>query len=785
MDVHIVNTKFEGLLDSPFTFPLDDFQKHAIKLLQNDDPKNILVTAHTGSGKSLVAEYAIIRGIKELGKKIIYCSPIKSLSNQKMYEFSKKYSDISIGLITGDHKCNPNADCLIMTTEILCILLEKKAIKYDDFEINDFDFDNIFAIVFDEVHYINDVERGGVWEKCIMNVPKNINQIMLSATIDSAHNFINWIYTCNNNPSYLLTNDKRVVPLHFNYAYYVNTKKLTKDMEHFNNKLNTFTPFTSTNSNHIEQHQMKPILDLDKIFKNIKVNPTYIINEICKDVDQKNMTPALFFIFSKKKCMDIAKNITMTFNDYNEGIEVNRSFDYYLSKLENKEGYKNSQQYNEIRDLAVKGIGVHHAGLIPVFKEIIEMLFSKNLIKILIATETFAVGLNSPIKTVIFTDIYKYDNKGKRRLLTHEFIQMSGRAGRRGIDTIGYVILVPQLFSEDMRSSDLDELIFGKAQKIVSKLNIDHNLIIQMIENNKLDNLKEIISKSLLNAEIKKELDSVINEIDRIKEKRDKIQYDSTIFEEYQRLEDQITGFIKPSNNQIKKIEQKIKDIKKDEKFKKEFVVYEEYTNYNKEINKLDVYKLELLEYIEQSIKNQINKLINKGFVEENENMYKLTQRGEIANKINEIDSLVTTNIIMSDFLDNLFFNKKDYKIVGLFTLLCDGKDNDYIEINDEYYDIMKFLRNQDMSENILLNRELLLPVLDWYDGKNSREIIEIYDIHEGDLIKCINKVIHILDEVSSVFLLLNKLEYIEILDKIKIKLNRDIIKMESLYLRI
>ena len=175
MSVHILNNKFEGVLDTPSTFPLDDFQKHAINLLQNDDPKNILVTAHTGSGKSLIAEYAIIRGVKERKKKVIYCSPIKTLSNQKYHEFTKKFPEISIGLITGDHKCNPNADCLIMTTEILSILLEKKSLKYDDFEIDNIDFNDIFAIVFDEVHYINDVERGGVWEKCIMNIPKNVN----------------------------------------------------------------------------------------------------------------------------------------------------------------------------------------------------------------------------------------------------------------------------------------------------------------------------------------------------------------------------------------------------------------------------------------------------------------------------------------------------------------------------------------------------------------------------------------------------------------------------------
>jgi superfamily II RNA helicase len=775
--------EFEGELESPFTFPLDNFQKHAIKLLQNDEPKNILVTAHTGSGKSLVAEFAILHG-KSKNKKILYTSPIKTLSNQKYYEFSKKYPDISIGLITGDHKCNPDADCLIMTTEILSILLEHKSIKYDDFEINNIDFNDFFAVIFDEVHYINDVERGGVWEKCIMNMPKNINQIMLSATIDKAENFISWIHSCNNNPSYLLTNTKRVVPLYFNYSYWVNAKKISKQLEQHPNKLNTFTTFTNTETNTIEQKHIVTMTTLNKLFADIKVNSTYIINEICKQLEVKQMTPAIFFIFSKKKCMDIAQSVSMTFNDYNEGVEVNRAFDYYLSKLENKDGYKNSYQYNIIRDLAVKGIGIHHAGLIPVFKEIIEMLFSKNLIKVLFATETFAVGLNMPTKTVIFTDIYKFDNRGKRRLMTHEFIQMSGRAGRRGIDKIGYVIIIPQLFSDETNVKDLQNLLFGKSQSITSKFNIDHDFILNLIENNALDKLKDNMNKSLLNSEIVKEIDYIEKDIGVLEDKISKISISNMEqYNDYQKLEDQLTNIITPSQNQIKKIEQKIKDMKKSDIFMKEFGKYQELRQLDNEKNKLIIDKKNTINYIERNVNNQINMLKDEGFITE-DNM--LTQKGQIARKIKEIDTISTTNILVSDYLDMLFKEKKLNKILALFTLLCDGKDSDDYEITEEYHDVLKFIRE---NSNILINRELLYPVLDWYDGKYSRDIVETYNIHEGDLIKSINKIIHLLDDVIQVFMLINKIEYIDIITDIKNKLigdsTRNIITMESLYLKI
>jgi len=774
---------FEGDLESPFTFPLDNFQKHSIKLLQDDEPKNILVTAHTGSGKSLVAEFAILHG-KSKNLRTIYTSPIKALSNQSFYNLTKKYPHIKIGLITGDHKCNPDANCLIMTTEILSILLEKKSIKYDDFEINNIDFNEFFAIIFDEVHYINDVERGGVWEKCIMNIPKSINQIMLSATIDKPENFISWIQTCNGNPSYLLTNTKRVVPLYFNYSYWVNNKKLSKPLEVHNSRLNTFVPFTNTEINHIEPCDLKNIMDLNKLFQDNKVNNIYIINEVCKQLEHKQMTPAIFFIFSKKKCMDIAQSITMTFNDYNEGIEVNRAFDYYLSKLENKDGYKNSYQYNIIRDLAVKGIAVHHAGLIPVFKEIIEMLFSKNLIKVLFATETFAVGLNMPTKTVIFTDIFKYDNKGKRRLQTHEFIQMSGRAGRRGIDKIGFVIIIPQLFSEDINSLDLQNLLYGGSQRITSKLNIDHDLVLNLIENNMLDNIKENMNKSMLNSEIMKEIEFVKKNIVDISDKISKIKIVNTEqYEEYQKLEDQLTNYIKPSQNQVKKIEQKMKDMRKTEIFMKEYDKVLEIKKLSKEKEIVEGELLYVTNHIESNIKYQIDLLKQEGFIDVNN---VLTTKGLVSRKIKELDTISTTNILMSEYLDNLFEQKKINKIIALFTLLCDGKNSDNYEILDEYYDILKFLREQG---NLLLNRELLYPVLDWYHGKYSRDIVQEYDIHEGDLIKNINKIINLMDDVIQVFMLLNKIEYIDTITEIKNKLigdhSRNIITMESLYLKI
>jgi superfamily II RNA helicase len=409
------------------------------------------------------------------------------------------------------------------------------------------------------------------------------------------------------------------------------------------------------------------------------------------------------------------------------------------------------------------------------------MLFSKNLIKVLIATETFAVGLNMPTKTVIFTDVFKYDNNGKRRLATHEFIQMSGRAGRRGIDTKGFVIITPQLFSEDVSSRELENLLFGSSQKIQSKFNIDHQWVLSVIQNNALDRIEELTSKSLLNSELSKETQTTKHQISKLDTLISSINLNNPeLYEEYQTLYNQLNNIIKPSNNQMKKLEQKIKELKPK---LVEFDKYNELMKHKKEHEESSKYLVTLNNYIRSEVDNQIRILKKLGFITDDN---QLTQYGQIAIKISELDSITTTNILVSEYLDGLFYTKNHYKILALFTLICDGKGNDDYEIQEAYHDVLKFIRE---IGDIKINRELLCPVLDWYDGKYSREIVETYEIHEGDLIKSINKIIHLLDEVVQVFILINKVEYIDIITEIKNKLigepGRNIITMESLYLKI
>jgi antiviral helicase SKI2 len=295
-----------------------------------------------------------------------------------------------------------------MTTEILLIMLSKKKMSNLDFNI---DIEKeVYSVIFDEVHYINDPERGHVWEKSIMIMPNNVNMIMLSATIEKPEAFLYWVNEQNFNPTYLLSNEKRVVPLHFSYMLFstykfegLNSKHPNKFLENSSakNYVNKLNFLMETEKNDLKDTSIDKFLSFYNYFQNEKINKTWLINEICKFLEKNEMCPAIFFIFSKKACINIANSIQKSYITSDESISVEKDFNYYLSKLEHKNEYLNTPQYHSILNLAKKGIAVHHSGLIPVYKEIIEMLFSKQLIKVLFATETFSVGLNMPTKTVI------------------------------------------------------------------------------------------------------------------------------------------------------------------------------------------------------------------------------------------------------------------------------------------------------------------------------------------------------------------------------------------------
>ena len=470
-----------------YPFELDHFQKYSIEAIYNGH--NSLVTAHTGSGKTLPAEYAINHFCSN-GKKVIYTSPIKSLSNQKYHEFSKQFPHISFGIYTGDIKFNPDADCIIMTTEILRNILYNLKSDLDDCSHMDIHLDNLGCVVFDEVHYINDQSRGKVWEESIMLIPQNVQMVMLSATIDKIELFAQWLDNIKEKNIWLSTTEKRVVPLvHYSFFSVPDTTE-TKLMKHvhtigdINNKLMCIKKSSSSFIQRPIEKINKIQFQMDKY--NYIVKNKFVLNSIISILKKEDKLPAICFVFSRKKAELFAHYIETNLHDITEeGYEDDRTVQKktstvkqesynILKQLSNKDDYLETYEYENTLKLLEKGIAVHHSGILPIIREMIEILFSKGYIKLLFATETFSVGINMPTKTVLFTSLYKFDGTNERPLLPHEYTQMAGRAGRRGLDTIGHVIHLNNMFEPNtLTTSQYCNILCGKPQHISSKFTLD------------------------------------------------------------------------------------------------------------------------------------------------------------------------------------------------------------------------------------------------------------------------------------------------------------------------
>ena len=490
-----------------FSVRLSDFQKHAIHGILND--KHVLITAHTGSGKTLPAEFAIQHFIQN-GKKVIYTSPIKALSNQKFYEFSLKYPHISFGLLTGDIKTNPTADVLIMTTEILMNYLfsmnsENKSVL--DFEM---DIENeLGCVIFDEVHYINDPDRGQTWEQTILMLPSHVQMVLLSATIDNPKGFAEWIESRPNSKEvYLASTEHRVVPL-THYGFFATTEMPFKEIKDktiqakiraSTNKLILMRTAKGvfSESGYYELKGMSDLFNKYRFFMKRK----FVLNKLAEYLRINEMLPAIVFVFSRKAVEQCASEITTNLLEDDSKVPyiMVRECEQIVRKFPNYKEYLALPEYVSLVKLLEKGIGIHHSGMMPVLREIVELMISKKYIKVLFATESFAIGLDCPIKTAVFSALRKFDGNGMRNLLPHEYTQMAGRAGRRGIDTVGHVVHCNNLF-DIPTLQEYKDILCGKPQKLVSKFKISYPMVLNLLKHGNT-NYDEFVDRSMLKKEI-------------------------------------------------------------------------------------------------------------------------------------------------------------------------------------------------------------------------------------------------------------------------------------------
>uniref|UniRef100_A0A8C8SWU6 Ski2 like RNA helicase n=1 Tax=Pelusios castaneus TaxID=367368 RepID=A0A8C8SWU6_9SAUR len=464
-----VDDFYKRIPDPAFRWPFepDVFQKQAILHLERRH--SVFVAAHTSAGKTVVAEYAIALAQKHMTR-TIYTSPIKALSNQKFRDFKTTFGDV--GLLTGDVQLRPDASCLIMTTEILRSMLYNGSDVIRDLE----------WVIFDEVHYINDAERGVVWEEVLIMLPDHVNIILLSATVPNTLEFADWVGRIKRKQIYVISTLRRPVPLE-HHLYTGNSQKTQHELFLLVDARSNFLTkgyYTAVEakkertSKHAQTFGAKqPVLPGVGLGQDKSVWLSLIAA-----LRKRDQLPVVAFTFSRARCDDNAAALTtVDLTTSAEKSEVHVFFQKCISRLKGSD--RQLPQVLHMVDLLKRGIGVHHSGILPILKEVVEMLFSKGLVKILFATETFAMGVNMPARTVVFDSVRKHDGAGFRDLLPGEYIQMAGRAGRRGLDTTGMVIILCKTHVPEM--ADLHRMMLGKPTQLQSQFRLTYTMILNLL----------------------------------------------------------------------------------------------------------------------------------------------------------------------------------------------------------------------------------------------------------------------------------------------------------------
>ncbi|MBD2132015.1 RNA helicase [Sphaerospermopsis sp. FACHB-1094] len=448
-------------LGSIFPFELDQFQLDAIASLNAG--RSVVVCAPTGSGKTLVGEYAIYRALSR-GKRVFYTTPLKALSNQKLRDFREKFGFDMVGLLTGDASINRDAPIIVMTTEIFRNMLYGTPIGQIGISLTD-----VEAVVLDECHYMNDRQRGTVWEESIIYCPREVQLVALSATVANSEQLTDWLNRVHG-PTDLIYSDFRPVPLEF----------------HFCNPKGLF-PLLNDSKTKINQRLIKRgKKGIGERGKGNRPEPPSIVYTLSQ-LAQRDMLPAIFFIFSRRGCDKAVAEVGDLWLVNNEESQIlRRQIDDFLAR--NPEAGRTGQ----IAPL-YRGIAAHHAGILPAWKVLVEELFQQGLIKVVFATETLAAGINMPARTTVISTLSKRTDNGHRLLKASEFLQMSGRAGRRGMDLQGHVVTLQTPFEG---AKEAAYLATSPPDPLVSQFTPSYGMVLNLLQTHTLEQAKELIERS-------------------------------------------------------------------------------------------------------------------------------------------------------------------------------------------------------------------------------------------------------------------------------------------------
>jgi superfamily II RNA helicase len=768
---------------SYFSFELSDFQKFAIQAIV--DGHHTLSCVPTGSGKTVPALFAIQYFVEKQQKKVIYTSPIKALSNQKFYEFSTKFPLIDFGILTGDIKFNPDASVLIMTAEIL----QHKLFN------NELNVEEIGCIIHDEIHMINDSFRGHVWENIILKTPPEIQMVMLSATLSHPEQFASWIESLScDKKVYLSVSEKRHVPLQ-HYGF------LTANKDFFRQLTESEKMEYETSMNQLKllkkdgifqtpnYHKMNTVVKKMR-YTSSRIHISEIINSLCKIMVEKEMFPAVCFVLSKKLMMDVAPKITTEILPFDSKIAytIDKECESILrQKVNNVREYFMLEEYTYLITLLRKGIAIHHSGMIPILREMVELLFERGKIKLLFATETFSVGLNMPIKTSIFTDVFKFDGSQTRMFLPHEFNQASGRAGRRGIDTIGHVVHLLNLY----RPFDLGEfqrMIEGKPQILQSKFKFAYSMLLSNKQNS-------LWNQSLLQKEYNDYQRELYHDMEQQQVALDKINIDGLktsheIRQDYQRLVNNRKMKRNRKQNLLNEFLEEHPSVEQDLKMVE---------NYNEK--KTSYLKLEEKSKRAETLLNEKSKIIREmlqkeGFMDES---FEPTKKGFIASHIKEVPSLVIASLwddlktLSSEDLICLLSCTTNVRVMEDYKTHFPQEMKDEVsrmeQLYDKYY-TFEVNNKFDSGEEYELHFDLMFYVRKWIhvqDGQSAVQLLNTIKAEKqillGDFVKAIMKINNIVEQFMFICEETNDLEFLTVLKQVPEQTLKFIVTNQSLYI--
>jgi len=737
-----------------FPFELDEFQKDACNCISNGE--SVVVCAPTGAGKTVIAEHAIHCALKS-GERVFYTTPLKALSNQKFSDFSRKYGADKVGLLTGDSSFNRDAQIVVMTTEVF-----RNMLYCTNFGSISDNMQKVKYVVLDEVHYMNDEQRGTVWEESIIYCPTNVQIIALSATVANADKLTEWINTVHSKTK-LIDTDFRPVPLRFYYF----------DSSQPNNLFPLLAPGGILNK------KIRPEKRSFKRGRGGKLLQKSVVKDVVRNLHDKDMLPAIYFTFSRKKCDEqMEKCADLCLVSPQEQKQIKEIIDEYIA--ENPYLYKNKHI-----EYLLQGVASHHAGLLPSWKVLVEKLFQKGLIKVVFATETLAAGINMPARSTVISSVSKRTDDGHRMLTASEFLQMSGRAGRRGMDEVGYVTIIGSMFQSP---EEVAELVLSDANPLESRFSPSYSMVANLLQRFTVDEAKELILKSFGYFSSNSRLVGLNLQLEDI---QTKIEENSNFKCWCNLTNDDILAYNKIRETYVAN-RQICKTIRRQEKGKKralppEAIEFEKmvksqlhkmneckcnqckmYKKHMKSVELLKRFQLREIQ-IQKEIDIQRDIFWNK-FISHKNVLEKFgyitndypTEKGKTVSQIRSENELFLAEIIFSEVLNDLTPAELASVICAITTEdmraeiysglpLSQKVRKTLNKIKDIRRRLDKAQNDNNVDDDMYINSFYCALIEMWSNGAEWDDIVDQVEAGEGDIVRCFKRVVDVLRQFTTI----------------------------------